>query len=48
MREAGYYWGRIKDDWCIYYWHSEYNTWEEAWNNSDFDEIDERQIKRQR
>ena len=47
MREAGYYWCRVKDDWCIYYWNSEWKSWEEAWEDSDFDEIDEKQIKRE-
>ena len=49
MRETGYYWGRVKDDWDIYYW-SGYNWYcfgpDNGWSEEYFDEIDEKQIKR--
>ena len=50
MRETGYYWGRVKNYWDIYYWSGNFwycfgedNSWEEPF----FDEIDEKQIKRE-
>lgn len=49
MREIGYYWGRVKDNWDIYYWSG--YSWrcfgpDDVWDESYFDEIDENQIKR--
>ena len=50
MRETGYYWGRVKGDWDIYYW-SGYNWYcfgpDNGWSEEYFDEIDEKQIKRE-
>ena len=50
MRKAGYYWCRVKNDWDIYYWNG--NFWycfspDNEWNEEYFDEIDEKQIKRE-
>lgn len=50
MRETGYYWGRVKGDWDIYYWSG--NFWycfgpDSEWDEEYFDEIDEKRIKRE-
>jgi len=47
MKKAEYYWCRIKNNWNIYYWNLECNSWEEACMESDFDEIDKKQIKKE-
>jgi len=50
MREEGFYWGRVDDDWDIYYW-SGYH-WHafgpgDSWKEEFFHEIDEKQIKKE-
>ena len=50
MRETGYYWGRVKNDWNIYYWSG--YSWRTFgpdcdWEEEFFDEIDEKQIKKE-
>ena len=50
MREKGCYWGKVKGRWGIYYWDG--NFWYTfgpgiILAKSYFDEIDEKQIKRE-
>ena len=51
MRENGYYWCLFtRDNWVISYWNGDF--WELMYNifrfkDEDFDEIDEKQIKRE-
>ena len=54
MRETGYYWCRIKNDWLIAFFDNSINngTWSVCnceWDMTGniFDEIDEKQIKRE-
>lgn len=51
MREDGFYWIRLLISWEIAYYSKSNNNWTivgrmNRFNNSDFEEIDERQIKR--
>ena len=50
MRENGYYWTRIDDEWSIEYWND--GEWcFDGYHTSDsddvFDEVDEKRITRQ-
>ena len=52
MRETGYYWITVKSGDRIGYYNSKFNKWticgyEEVFSDSEFDEIDEKQIKRE-
>lgn len=50
-RESGYYWVLNGNVWSIAEWYPEFNNWSKIGNecdfeDSDFDEIDERKIER--
>ena len=50
-RESGYYWVRDGISWYVAKWYTSYKSWsicgnEEDFNDSEFEEIDERKIVR--
>lgn len=50
MRETGYYWCLLEDDWNIFYYNKTYKMFMGMgvdFEESDFQEIDEKQIKRE-
>ena len=51
MRELGYYWCKVRSDqkWYIFEWDGHYfdDGSEDVWLLEYFDEIDEKQIKRE-
>lgn len=50
MRQPGYYWLRSKNKWSVGEWRKDETWWiisSDGWfEDSDFDEIDERRIER--
>lgn len=52
MRESGYYWLNEGDDWVVFFFYSHRNVWQAiggiyTYVDSDFQEIDEKQITRE-